>query len=335
MLKSLNAPFEFPLPWEVLVPIFREVRARFFSLFFAFSILLSCSSSKKNTAVNNEPQKTSLAITATFDKQGHRGCRGLMPENTIPAMIQAIGMGVTTLEMDVVITKDKQVILSHEPFFNHEITTMPDGRFIEEKEEKSYNIYKMTFEETKKFDVGLKVHPRFAQQQKIAAHKPSLANVFDAIEQDMMTRRRPFPFYNIETKTMPATDNIYHPAPAEFVELLMKVITEKQMEDFVIIQSFDFRTLQYLHKKYPAIKTAMLIEDFDKKPFEDHIKKLGFNATTYSPHYSLVTTELISKCHAAAMQIIPWTVNDKKEIERLKGLGVDGIITDYPNLFNE
>jgi glycerophosphoryl diester phosphodiesterase len=151
----------------------------------------------------------------------------------------------------------------------------------------------------------------------------------------MMTRRRPFPFYNIETKTQPATDNIYHPAPAEFVELLMKVITEKKMEDFVIIQSFDFRTLQYLHKKYPAIKTAMLIEDFDKISFEDQIKKLGFTASIYSPHYSLVTTELINKCHSAAMQIIPWTVNDKIKIQELTKMGVDGIITDYPNLFNE
>jgi glycerophosphoryl diester phosphodiesterase len=308
---------------------------KYFSLFLIFSILLSCSSPKKNTAVNNEPQKSSSAIPATFDKQGHRGCRGLMPENTIAAMIHALGMGVTTIEMDVVITKDKQVILSHEPFFNHEITTKIDGSFIEEKDEKSYNIYKMTFAETQSFDVGMKPHPRFPQQQKIAAHKPSLANVFDAVKQDMMTRRRPFPFYNIETKTQPATDNIYHPAPAEFVELLMKVITEKQMEDFVIIQSFDFRTLQYLHQHYPAIKTAMLIEDYDKASFDDQIKKLGFNATIYSPHYSLVTPELINTCHTAAMQIIPWTVNDKKEIERLKGLGVDGIITDYPNLFTE
>jgi glycerophosphoryl diester phosphodiesterase len=312
---------------------------KYFSISLALSILLSCSSPKKNTALNNEPQKSSSAIPVTFDKQGHRGCRGLMPENTIPAMIHALGMGVTTLEMDVVITKDKQVILSHEPFFNHEITTKVTGTYatsyVNEKEEKSYNIYKMTFAETQSFDVGMKPHPRFPQQQKIAAHKPSLADVFDAIKQDMMTRRRPLPFYNIETKTQPATDNIYHPAPAEFVELLMKVIKEKQMEDFVIIQSFDFRTLQYLHKKYPAIKTAILIEDFDKISFEDQIKKLGFNAAIYSPHYSLVTTELINKCHAAAMQIIPWTVNDKKEIERLKGLGVDGIITDYPNLFNE
>jgi glycerophosphoryl diester phosphodiesterase len=285
--------------------------------------------------VNIKPQKSSSAMPATFDKQGHRGCRGLMPENTIPAMLNALNLGVTTLEMDISISKDKKNFLSHEPFFNHEITTKPDGSFVEEKDEKNYNMYLMNYDSIIKYDVGMKPHPRFPQQQKIKVVKPLLADIFDAIKQDMMTRRRPFPFYNIETKTQPATDNIFHPAPAEFVELLMKVITEKQMEDFVIIQSFDFRTLQYLHQHYPAIKTAMLIEDYDKISFEEQIKKLGFNATIYSPHNSLVTTELINKCHAAAMQIIPWTVNDKKEMERLKALGVDGIITDYPNLFNE
>jgi glycerophosphoryl diester phosphodiesterase len=297
-----------------------------------FFFVLSCSSSKKNTSMNKEAIKSPVA---DFDKQGHRGCRGLMPENTIPAMINALGLGVTTLEMDVVITKDKQVILSHEPFFNHEITTKPDGSFIDEKEEKNFNIFKMTFAETQKYDVGLKPHPRFPQQQKMAVTKPLLADVFEAIKKDMMTRRRPFPYYNIETKTTPATDNIYHPAPAEFVELLMKVIKDNQMEDYVIIQSFDFRTLQYLHQHYPAIKTAMLIEDYDKTTFEEQLKKLGFTATIYSPNYALVTPELVNKCHTNKMQLIPWTVNDKKEINRLKALGVDGIITDYPNLFNE
>jgi glycerophosphoryl diester phosphodiesterase len=308
---------------------------KYFSISLALSILLSCSSPKKNTALNNEPQKSSSAMPVTFDKQGHRGCRGLMPENTIPAMLNALNLGVTTLEMDISISKDKKVFLSHEPFFNHEITTKPDGSFIEEKDEKSYNMYLMNYDSIIKYDVGMKPHPRFAQQQKIKAVKPLLVDLFDDIRKDMITRRRPFPFYNIEIKTQPATDNIYHPAPAEFVELLMKVIKEKQMEDFVIIQSFDFRTLQYLHKKYPAIKTTMLIEDFDKISFEDQIKKLGFTASIYSPHYSLVTAELINKCHAAAMQIIPWTVNDKIKIQELTKMGVDGIITDYPNLFNE
>jgi glycerophosphoryl diester phosphodiesterase len=151
----------------------------------------------------------------------------------------------------------------------------------------------------------------------------------------MMTRRKPFPYYNIETKTTAATDNIYHPAPAEFVELLMQVIKDKQMEDHVIIQSFDFRTLQYLHQHYPTIKTAMLVEDFDKRSFEEQLKALGFTPTIYSPEYALATEATIKKCHDQNIKIIPWTVDDKKEIERLKALGVDGIITDYPNLFNE
>jgi glycerophosphoryl diester phosphodiesterase len=268
-----------------------------------------------------------------FDKQGHRGCRGLMPENTIPAMIDALGMGVTTLEMDVVITKDKKVVLSHEPFFNHEISTKPDGSLVTEKEERGLNIFQMTYEEVKKYDVGLKPHPRFPQQKKIAAYKPLLSDLLDSVQLYMTMAKRPFPYFNIETKCMPATDGIYHPKPEEFIELLMTVIREKEMEDHVIIQSFDFRTLQYLHKKYPHIKTAILIEDYDKRSIEKQIETLGFQPTIYSPHYSLVTDALLKYCHERNIKVIPWTVNIKEEIDRLKKIGVEGIISDYPNLF--
>lgn len=293
-------------------------------------VATSCSNSKKMQDANKDTY-----VKGEFDKQGHRGCRGLMPENTVPAMIYALGMGVTTLELDVVITKDKKVVLSHEPFFNHEITTKPDGSFVAEAEEKSLKIYNMTYEEVKKYDVGMKPHPRFPEQKKLKAVKPLLSEVIDSVRKDMMTRRRPFPFYNIETKTKPETDGIFHPAPAEFVELLMAVIKEKDIEDYVIIQSFDFRTLQYLHKKYPHIKTAMLIEDFDKRTLEGQLKDLGFTPTIYSPASKLVDDTLIEKCHAKNMKVIPWTVNTKEEIEKYKKMGVDGIITDYPNLFNE
>jgi glycerophosphoryl diester phosphodiesterase len=196
-------------------------------------------------------------------------------------------------------------------------------------------MYLMNYDSIKKYDVGMKPHPRFAQQQKMKISKPLLTDVFAAIKQEMMTRKRPYPFFNIETKTQPATDNIYHPAPAEFVELLMKVIKENAMEDFVIIQSFDFRTLQYLHIHYPTIKTAMLIEDYDKRTFEEQIKDLGYSPTIYSPAFVLVNDALIKKCHQQNIQVIPWTVNDKAKMAELKALGVDGIISDYPNLFNE
>jgi len=285
--------------------------------------------------MNNEIQEPSSGIVnASFDKQGHRGCRGLMPENTIPAMLHALDLGVTTLEMDIVFTKDSVAILSHEPFYNHEITTKPDGSFMEEKEEKDYNIFNMSFAETKRYDVGLKPHPRFPQQQKVTAYKPSLTEVFDAVKKDMMTRRRPFPYYNIETKTKPATDNIYHPAPAAFVDLLMKVIKEKNMEEMVIIQSFDPRTLQYLHQHYPTIPTVLLIEDYDHRTLEEQLKQLGFTPTVYSPDHSLITKELIEKCHQQNIKVIPWTVNTKERIDELKVMGVDGIISDYPNLFD-
>ena len=277
--------------------------------------------------------KTASTNFQSFDTQGHRGCRGLMPENTIPAMMAALNMGVTTLEMDAVITKDKKVVLSHEPFFNHEITTKPDGSFIDERDEKRYNIYQMTYDEVQRYDVGMKPHPRFPRQQKIHAVKPLLSALFDSVAKHMTTSRRPLPYFNIETKSLPITDNIYHPAPAEFVELLMGVIKEHGVQDRVIIQSFDFRTLQYLHQHYPHIKTAMLIEDNDKRTFEQQLKDVGFIPTIYSPDYSLVNAELIQKCHKQNIKVIPWTVNDKATIERLKSLGVDGVISDYPDLF--
>ncbi len=282
----------------------------------------------------NLPKPPSGGLGAAFDTQGHRGCRGLMPENTIPAMLHALTLGVTTLEMDAIITKDQQVILSHEPFFNHELTTKPDGSFVREDEERALNIYQMNYEEVKKFDIGLKPHPRFPGQQKLRAVKPTLAEVFDSVQHFMKTTKRPYPFFNIETKCLPIGDNRYHPEPKEFVDLLMKVIREKGMEKQVTIQSFDFRTLQYLHQHYPGISTVMLIEENDHSSLEEQLKKLGFTANVYSPHYSLVNADLIKKCHDNNMRIIPWTVNDKPTIEKLKKSGVDGIISDFPNLFN-
>lgn len=295
-------------------------------------LFIACSGGKQTaTTVKN----TTMDSTRSFDIQGHRGCRGLMPENTIPAMLHALGLGVTTLEMDLVMTKDKQFVLSHEPFFNHEITTKPDGTFVTEKEESSLNIFQMNYAEVVKYDVGMKPHPRFPRQEKMNAVKPRLRDVVEAVKQQMMMARRPFPYYNIETKTQPLTDGIYHPGPAEFVDSLVSVIRELDIEDHVIIQSFDFRTLQYLHQHYPAIKTAMLIEDYDKRSAAELLKVLGFIPTIYSPAHTLVNEALVKKVHENGMLLIPWTVNDKNRIEELKKLGVDGIITDYPDLLNE
>lgn len=274
------------------------------------------------------------ATPATFfDKQGHRGCRGIMPENTIPAMLKAVDLGVTTLEMDVVITKDRQVILSHDPFFSHHITTKPNGHFVKEEEEKKLNIFQMTYEEVQQYDVGMKHHPGFKLQQKMKVTKPLLADVIDSVEAYAIEKKAKPLFYNIETKSQPFTDQLFHPKPDEFVDLLMNVIRTKGIESRVIIQSFDFRTLQYLHQKFPFIKTAALIEDFDTRSMEEQIRLLGFVPGIYSPHYTLITASLVQACHQKGIKVIPWTVNEKKRINELKDLGVDGIITDYPDLF--
>ena len=266
-----------------------------------------------------------------FDLEGHRGGRGLMPENTIPAMLHAIDLGVTTLEMDIVFTKDMQPILSHEPFFNHDITTKPDGSFVTPAEERSLNIYTMPYDSVKRYDVGMKPHPKFAEQKKIAAVKPRLVDVIDQVESYLNKNKKKNVFYNIETKTNKATDNIYHPEPAVFVDALMKVLIQKKITSRVIIQSFDFRTLQYLKEHYPYMKTALLIEDYDKRSFEEQLALAGFKPTIYSPAYKLVTRKLVDDCHSKNIKVIPWTVNDKTIYDSLVAKKVDGVITDYPD----
>ncbi len=292
--------------------------------------LLLCLGAQSCRTVKNLPMNL-----PKFDKEGHRGCRGWMPENTLPAMLKALELGVTTLEMDASITADGKVILSHEPFFNHEITTKEDGGAVAEAEEKSLNIYQMTYAEIQRFDVGLKPHPRFPRQEKLPATKPLLSEIIDNVEAAIRLRNQTPVFYNIETKTQPSTDQLFHPAPDVFVNTLVKVLERKKITDRVIIQSFDFRTLVYLHKKYPHIKTAALVEANDKRGIEEIVAGLGFVPTIYSPAYTLITPERISACHALNIRVIPWTVNDAATVARLKALGVDGIISDYPDLLNE
>lgn len=278
-------------------------------------------------------QKKATVQLPAFDAEGHRGCRGIMPENTIPAMLHALNLNITTLEMDAVITKDKQVILSHEPFFNHHITTKPDGSLVSEAEEKSLNIFQMSYAETQRYDVGLKPNPAFPKQQKMAATKPLLSELIEKVESAVKQKGRKPVFYNIETKTQPAGDNIYHPAPEEFVDLLMGVINKAGIAHRVIIQSFDFRTLKVLHAKYPAVMTAALVEGVSKRSMQQQLDELGFTPTIYSPYFVSVNKAMVDEAHLLNMKIVPWTVNDKAGIDKLKALGVDGIISDYPDLF--
>ncbi len=264
------------------------------------------------------------------DVHGHRGARAVYPENSIEGFVYALEQGVTTLEMDVVITKDSQVILSHEPWMGFEICLDTTGKEITENEQMQYNIYKMNYAEVLQYDCGSKPHPRFPQQQKMKTTKPLLSAVIDTIEKLIAEKNLPKVYYNIETKCLPEGDNVFHPTPEIFSELLLKVVRDKQIIERVFIQSFDVRALQYINKNYAEVKTVLLIEN-EKTP-QENLKILGYTPYAYSPYYKLVNDSLVAFCNRQNMQTIPWTVNEAKDIERMIDYKVNGIISDNPAL---
>lgn len=269
-----------------------------------------------------------------FDIQGHRGCRGLYPENSIEGMIHAVNLGVTTLEMDVVISKDKQVILSHEPFLAHEICLDYNDNPIFKSNEKAFNLYKMDYNEIKECDCSTIIHKRFLNQKKFKSYKPLLSEVIDTVEKHV---KKFYPdrivYYNIETKSSTEGDEKFHPKPKEFVDLILKVIDKKKIESKVFIQSFDIRTLQYLKTIQPDFKTVLLVEN--KFSVKDNIKKLGFSPTVYSPEFILLKKQDVDYLHSQKIKVIPWTINEVISMKKMIDMGIDGIITDYPNLFFE
>lgn len=282
------------------------------------------------SACKTRSQNNHANVFPSFSTEAHRGGRGLMPENTIPAMKNAIDIGVTTLEMDTHISSDGKVLLSHDNYINPLFTLDPGGKEIPEKDNQKYPLFGMTYAQIEKFDAGSKGNPNFPQQKKVKTHLPLLSDLIDTVQNYIKTSGKKQVFYNIETKSKPAGDNKLHPEPEEFVDLLVEVLTKKNILPYVVIQSFDVRTLQVLNRKYPHIKSSFLIEN--TKSFEENMALLGFKPFIISPNSKLVTAEYVNKCHQQNLKVIPWTVNTKEEIAKLKALGVDGIISDYPNL---
>ena len=263
----------------------------------------------------------------SFDLQGHRGARGMFPENTIPAFLAALQEGVTTVELDVVITADKQVLVSHEPYLSPEICLGLNGE--EFGNEKQYNLYKMMYAEIAACDCGSKKHERFPEQVKMKTIKPLLRDVIVQVEDFIKNKTKYEVDYNIEIKSVKGEEGISQPDVKIFSDLVIQLIDEYLPLDRVVIQSFDFRVLQYIKKNYPTVRLALLIEN--KLSWEENIKQLGFTPEIYSPYYQLLTEERIKAIKQARMRVIPWTVNDASEMLKLKTWGVDGLITDYPN----
>lgn len=289
-------------------------------LFITLILFISCS------VENHYP-------TYDFDLQGHRGARGLVPENTIPSFLKAIDHGVDTIEFDLVVTKDRKILISHEPWFHHHISSKPDNTPVSEEEAQSYNIYEMTYEETTQFDVGNRGHVNFPNQEPMEVTKPLMRDAIHAIEAYVEELGLSPIRYNIETKSNPDQYGIMYPYPNEYAELLYEELSELDEEydlfDRIIIQSFDPATLVEFRKLNEDITQAILVNTDDS--MDDYLSELGYTPEIWSPNFRLVTEEIVREANDRGMEVLPWTINTVDEMQRQLEMGVDGIITDYPD----
>jgi len=270
------------------------------------------------------------ATQESIDLQGHRGARGLLPENSIPALLHALNLGVTTLEMDVAINAQGHPVLSHEPWMSARICSHGDGRAVSEEEQQNLRIYTMSDAEVAGYDCGSRGHPDFPGQQHMPVAKPLLGDALRAVARRSSETGRAAVYFNIEIKSAPEGDRVFHPEVDEFVAIVYQLLKEHGVVDRSTIQSFDPRALQAVHALDPGISTAWLVDNEDD--FGDNLQKLDFAPDIYSPHYSLVNKQMISAAHALNIRVVPWTVNEAGSMQHLLDLGVDGLITDYPDL---
>jgi glycerophosphoryl diester phosphodiesterase len=286
-----------------------------------------------------------------IDVQGHRGTRGLMPENTLPAFARALSIGVSTLELDLAVTRDNVVVVSHNPRLNKEITRNKAGKWLRED---GAVIRETDYDDLKQYDVGA-INPtsryasRFPDQTAVDATPiPTLDQVFELVKRSGNTLVR----FNVETKLYPQQPDLT-PSPEIFVKLLLKVIQRHKMSGRVTIQSFDWRTLQVVQKLAPEIPTAYLsvaqpwldtlqygksgpspwLAGFDIDDFQQSVPRAikAAGGRIWSPYHKEVTRKNIDLAHALGLKVKVWTPNNPARMKQLIAMGVDGIITDYPD----
>ena len=291
-----------------------------------------------------------LATNAlALDLQGHRGARGLAPENTLPAFERALEIGVTTLELDIAITADGVAVVSHDPFLNPDITRDASGQWLATR---GPVIRSLTLAQVQAHDVG-RINPasayakQFPQQQgQDGVRVPTLAALFARVKELGAADVR----FNIETKINPARPDDTLP-PEAFVRILLQTIADAGMAQRVSIQSFDWRTLQLAQQLAPAIPTVYLTV---QAPSFDNLRDMAWTAgfkladhasvpamvkaaggKVWSPNAGALTQEAVRQAQALGLQVIPWTVNQRADLARLLDWQVDGLITDYPNLLRD
>ena len=257
---------------------------------------------------------------------GHRGCRGLLPENTVPAFKKAMEMGADVLELDLAVNAEGRLVVSHEPWMNPEICTGPNGDSIVNW--KDHLIYKMKQEEVRQYDCGSKGHPKFKDQIPMAATKPLLSEVVGMVR-DSFPERAGDIVYNIEIKYHPKWDSTLCPSRETFLALFMDEVHELDISDQTILQCFDAEILRMAHDKGVPFDLAYLVQNL--KSFSRNIDRLGFVPSYYSPYFKMVKRRTVRKAREMGVKVVPWTVNRPKDIKKMIKKGVDGIISDYPD----
>lgn len=281
-----------------------------------FISTLSCISLSLMTVV---PNITLSKPPSSFEIHGHRGSRGTHPENTLPAFKEALDGGANVLELDLQLSKDDVLIISHDPDIHPYCLDQHNNQVS-----KKIPIRSLTLAEIKKFDCGSIANPKF--HQNIIPHTPylTLEELFDYITK---THPQHHCLFNIETKM--TSEPPYALDPEYFTRLIVHSIESYKLIKRVILQSFDFRTLDKAHSLSPSLLLSCLYEATDKD--KDMCKEsLLHHASYVSPHHELVTPSMVARCHQHGLKVIPWTPNDPTSWQKLIDNGVDGIITDYP-----
>jgi glycerophosphoryl diester phosphodiesterase len=260
---------------------------------------------------------------------GHRGCRGLLPENTIDGFNKAVELGCDHLELDVVLSGDGQVIVSHEPWLNAAICLGPDGEVLSEGQGRSFNLHRMSVEEIQRCDCGSLEQERFPEQNTRRSVKPTLRAVVEAADEHALLSGMPTPSYNIEIKSDPAWYGIYQPEPAPYARQVIATIDTLGIGERCIVQSFDPAILEAVHAERPDLTLALLVDNSDDLP--TNLARISFKPAIYSPHFKLANDAMLQVLRSMDIALVVWTVNEPADIQRMVQLGVDGIISDYPD----
>ncbi len=255
------------------------------------------------------------------DLQGHRGARGLVPENTLAGFLQALAMGVTTLELDVGVTRDGVVVIHHDRSLNPDLARGPDGEWIPPP---GPRIHDLSYMELQRYDVG-RIRPgseyaeRFPHQRPIdGARVPRLAELFASAKGGVR--------FNIEMKIDPQAPH-ETPAPEAFARAVLDEVRKAAMAARCMIQSFDWRPLKVVEREAPEIPTGYLTEAKDADPRKVH----AAGGRVWVTDFRAVTPDKLASARALGLQVIAWTVNEPADIARMIDLRLDGIISDYPD----